>query len=150
MSKIKNYTKFLEEKELTLDELGKLKGSELRGNVLVKKLKKHEPFTTLNNKSIEIQKMKDNGRWISIEDAIENLTDPNGDYDIDKGKNYFTNSKRYLSVFKDDDGDEFKLNQFKKTKEFGSSGAGRLTREFESIQSIFIAIKQSKPNEKLF
>ena len=149
MSLIKKYTKFLEEKELTLDELGKLKGSELRGNVLVNKLKKHEPFTTLNNQSIEVQKMKDNGRWVSIEDAIENLTDPNGDYDIDKGKNYFTKSKRYLSVFKDEDGDEFKLNQLKKTKEFGSSGAGRLTRELESIQAIFIAIKQSKPNEKL-
>ena len=96
MSLIKIYTKFLEEKELTLDELGKLKGSELRGNVLVNKLKKHEPFTALNNQSIEVQKMKDNGRWVSIEDAIENLTDPNGDYDIDKGKNYFTKSKRYL------------------------------------------------------
>ena len=147
MKKVVDYKKFLEEAELNLQELGKLRKSSFRGNVLVDKLKGHEPLTTNNNKSVEVTKMKDeDGNWVAPENAVDNITDDEGQYDIDKAKSYLTKGTRYSPVFKDEDGDEFRLNQFKKTKDFGSSGAGRLIRQFESVQCIFLAIKQSYPN----
>jgi len=146
MSKILSYNKFYEEVELTLKELGKTKDGEFRGNVLVQKLKNHQPITTNNNKEVTIDKMKDDGSWVEPEDAIDNITDPDGNYDIDKAQSYFKSGSRFIKVFQDDE-NEYQLNQFKKTKEFGSKGAGRLVREFESIQCIFLGIKQAFPNQ---
>ena len=146
MSKILSYNKFYEEVELTLKELGKTKDGEFRGNVLVQRLKNHQPITTNNNKEVTIDKMKDEGSWVEPEDAIDNITDPDGNYDIDKAQSYFKNGSRFIKVFQDDE-NEYQLNQFKKTKEFGSKGAGRLVREFESIQCIFLGIKQAFPNQ---
>ena len=146
MGKILNYKKFLEEIELNLQELGKVRSGEKRGDILVGKLKGDAEFTTKNNKNIKVDKMKDaTGNWVEPEVAVKNITTDN-QYDPDKAKNYFTKGKNYTPVFKDEEGDEFKLNQFKKTKEFGSSGAGRLVRQFESAQAIFIAIKQAYPD----
>lgn len=147
--RILNYKSFLEEANIDLGELAKIRNGEVRGNTLVSKLKGGEPLTTNNNKSIEIDKMKDDGNWVEPEDAIDNLTDQDDLYDVDKAKNYFLKNRRYQNVFKDAGGDEFKLTDFKKTKEFGSSGAGRLTRQFESVQCIFIAIKQAFPTSDL-
>ena len=147
MKRVSNYKKFLEEAELNLPELGKLRKGSFRGDVLVNKLKGHDPLTTNNNKSVEITGMKDeDGNWVAPEDAVDNITNDDGQYDIDKAKSYLTKGTRYVPVFKDEDGDEFRLNQFKKTKDFGSSGAGRLIRQFESVQCIFLAIKQSYPS----
>ena len=131
MGKILNYKKFLEEIELNLQELGKVRSGEKRGDILVGKLKGDAEFTTKNNKNIKVDKMKDaTGNWVEPEVAVKNITTDN-QYDPDKAKNYFTKGKNYTPAFKDEEGDEFKLNQFKKTKEFGSSGAGRLVRQFE-------------------
>ena len=146
MSKILSYNKFYEEVELTLKELGKTKDGEFRGNVLVQRLKNHQSITTNNNKEVTIDKMKDDDNWVEPEDAIDNITDPDGNYDIDKAQSYFKKGSRFIKVFKDDE-NEYQLNQFKKTKEFGSKGAGRLVREFESIQCIFLGIKQAFPNQ---
>ena len=147
MPKILSYNKFYEEVELNLGELGKTKDGQFRGNILVQKLKTHQPITTNNNKDIKVDKMKDNGSWVEPEEAIDNITDPDGNYDIDKAQSYFKSGSRFIKVFQDEDETEYQLNQFKKTKEFGSKGAGRLVREFESIQCIFLAIKQSYPEK---
>jgi hypothetical protein len=47
-----------------------------------------------------------------------------------------------VSVFKDDKDNKYKLNQFRKTTDFGSSGAGERTKEIESIQSFYLAVGQ--------
>ena len=149
MKKIPNYKSFLEEVELNLAELGKVRDNEKRGDVLVRKLKDDPSFTTNNNKNIEVDKMKDEeGNWVEPSDVIDDIT-TDGEYDPDKAKKYFTKGTRYEPVFKDEDGDEFRLNQFKKTKEFGSAGAGRLIKQFESVQCIFLAIKQVFPERYL-
>lgn len=149
MKKLSNYKTFLEEIELNLSELGKVRGDEKRGDILVRKLKGDTTFTTNNNKTVAVDKMKDEeGNWVEPSDIIDDIT-TDGEYDTDKAKKYFTKGMRYEPVFKDEDGDEFRLNQFKKTKEFGSAGAGRLVKEFESVQSIFLAIKQGYPDTYL-
>jgi len=149
MKKIPNYKSFLEEVELNLAELGKVRDDEKRGDVLVRKLKEDPSFTTNNNKNIEVDKMKDEeGNWVEPSDVVDNIT-TDGKYDTDKAKKYFTKGNRYEPVFKDEDGDEFRLNQFKKTREFGSAGAGRLVKQFESVQCIFLAIKQAFPESYL-
>ncbi len=142
---IANFQKFLEEVNLSLPELGKTRGDSLRGNILVNKLKSGEPISTDKGDTI-ISKMKDDGNWESVPDAIDNITDDEGNYDADKAKSYLKSGSRYVKTFKDVKGSEFSVNQFKKTKEFGSKGAGRLIRQFESVQCIFIAIKQANPN----
>lgn len=150
MSVIKKYTKFLEEKEITIDGLNKLKDNEVRGDKLVKKIRNREPLTLdKTSKLVTIDKMKEKGNWVDIETAIGNLLDSNGNFDLEKARAYLVKSGRYTFVFKDEDGEEFKLNQFKKTKDLGSSGAGSTTKQVESLQSIFLSIKQSKPDQLL-
>jgi hypothetical protein len=150
MYRIIKFSKFFES-NLKLGELSNKK----RGDILVKKLKNNEPITisndknSSNDKNVKIDKMKNGNDWVEPEEAISNITDQDGNYDSDKAKSYLTKSTRYLKVFKDEDENEYQLNQFKKTKEFGSKGAGRLIREFESIQCIFLAIKQAYPNKLL-
>jgi hypothetical protein len=148
--KISKYKHFLEEVELNLGELGKIRGDEKRGDILITKLKSEKPtLTTNNNKEVVIDKMKDeDGEWVEPSEVVDDIT-TDDTYDPDKAKDYFTKSGRYIPVFKDNDGDEFRLNQFKKTKEFGSSGAGRLVKQFESAQCIFLAIKQAYPHRYL-
>ena len=149
MKKISNYINFISEANLTLQELGKLKDGEHRGNILVNKLKAEDPITLSNNKEVTIDTMKSDDTWEDPKEVISNLTDDGGKWDIDKAKDYLTKGTRYLPVFKDEEGKQWKLNQFKKTDEFGSKGAGRLLMQFESIQIIFIAIKQMFPNSVL-
>ena len=150
MKKISKYKHFLEEVELNLAELGKIRGDEKRGDILITKLKSKKPtLTTNNNKEVVIDKMKDeDGEWVEPSEAVDDIT-TDDTYDPDKAKDYFTKGGRYVPIFKDNDGDEFRLNQFKKTKEFGSSGAGRLVKQFESAQCIFLAIKQAYPDRYL-
>ena len=86
MKKIPNYKSFLEEVELNLAELGKVRDNEKRGDVLVRKLKDDPSFTTNNNKNIEVDKMKDEeGNWVEPSDVIDDIT-TDGEYDPDKAK----------------------------------------------------------------
>lgn len=145
---ISRYQRFIET-NLNVKELDKTVNGEVRGNVLIKKLKEHEPLTLNNGEEVTINKMKSDNSWEEVEDVIDDIT-TNGDYDKIKAKLYFTKGKSdnapYKQVLKDEEGEEYRLNQLKKTVEFGSSGAGRLTRQVETIQSIFLAIKQSNPD----
>ena len=134
MLRILKYIKFLE-KNIDLPELKKPSPAGKRGDTLVGKLNRNEPLETGN-------------REVTIKNAAEVVAKitTNGDYDTAKADNFFKDKGRYQGVLEDEDGEEFKLTQFKKTREFGSSGAGRLVREFESVQAIFIAIKQGNPD----
>lgn len=142
---ILKFLEFIKETKLTLGELEKPIGDKLRGDVLIKKLKNKEPLSTNKGDNI-IDKIKDDDEWVEIEDGIDNLIDDNGNYDSRKAKSYFTHKNKYINTFKDLNDDEYKLNQIDKTTEFGSKGPGRLTRKTESLQCIFLAIKQNNPN----
>lgn len=117
------------------------KDGEQRGDVLVKKLKEEEPKLTLNN-----------GEPIEIDNAKEltnAITNNKGEYDDKNAIDIFVSDKnRYLGVIKSD-GEEYKLNQFKKDKDFGSSGAGVNTRNYENLQCIFLAHKLVRPDVEL-
>lgn len=147
--KVLNYKLFLEEAELTLRELSKEKDGQKRGDVLVNKLKSKSEVTLNNNRGIVVDKMKDSDGWSEPSEVVDNQITTDGNYDEDKAKKYFTQGTRYKNVFKEKDGSEFKLNQLKKTPEFGSSGAGMKTDVVESLQCLFIAIKQIIPNEPM-
>jgi len=137
MSKLLKYIKFLE-KNIDLPELKKPSIDGKRGDTLVRKLTDNEPLKT-GNREVTIR---------NAAEVVDNIT-TNGDYDTVKADNFFKNNGKYQDVLEDETGEEFKLTQFKKTREFGSSGAGRLVREFESVQAIFIAIKQGNPDVEL-
>ncbi len=146
--KLLKFSKFFEEAELNLDELGKLVQGQKRGDVLINKIKNKEDLTTNNNQKVKVDKMKSGATWVEPEQAIDNIT-TDDEYDLEKGKSYFKSNSRYIPVFMDEDGDEFKLNQLKKTKDFGSSGAGVRVRSFETIQCLFFGIKQAYPDKTL-
>jgi hypothetical protein len=145
---ILKYQKFLEEKELNLRELGNTgKDGEMRGNVLAKKLKDKDPLITNGGEEVRINKMKDisSDTWVDPKIGVSQITDPNGKYDPDNAKNYFIPKNTYKKLLKSGKKD-YKLNDFKKTPDFGSSGAGKNTQLIEVIQSIFLDIKQQNPD----
>ncbi len=117
------------------------KDGEQRGDVLVKKLKEEDPKLTLNN-----------GEPIEIDNAKEltnAITNNKGEYDDKNAIDTFVSDKnRYLGVIKSD-GEGYKLNQFRKDKDFGSSGAGVNTRNYENLQCIFLAHKLVRPDVEL-
>ena len=148
MGKLLKYDKFLEV-NLNLPELDRVRDGQIRGQILVNKLKGGEELTTHDDEKVKIQAIKVDDEWDDVQSGVEEFT-TDGNYDPDKAKGYFKKGRRYHPVFQDEDSKEWKLDQLKKTKEFGSSGAGMRVRQFESIQSIFLAIKQANPEVKLY
>lgn len=146
--KVLNYKLFLEA-ELNLGELSKEKDGQKRGDVLVNKLKSGSEITLNNNRGVVVDKMKDDEGWNEPSEVVDNEITTDGSYDEDKAKKYFTQGTRYKNVFKEKDGSEFKLNQFKKTTDFGSSGPGMKTNLVEALQCLFIGIKQIVPDEPM-
>lgn len=149
---ILKWQKFLEA-NLDLEELKKTSNSGTRGDILVKKIKNREELKTSDGETIKVDKMKSGERWINSNLAVKNITDPTGNYDSEKAKSYFTKPRgsryNYVEVIMDEDGNELKLNQLLKTSDFGSRGPGVLTRKFESIQCLFLGIKQGQPESNL-
>lgn len=139
------YIKFFEEANINLLELNKLKGVDTRGQVLVNKLSSNEPKLDFNKGEQPVDLMLNiNGEWVIPSAAIQDIQ-TNGSYDSDKAKQLFLKNNRYKDVFKSGT-DTYKLNQVKKTPDFGSSGPGVLTKKYEIIQSLFIAYKITYPN----
>lgn len=132
MKYLNGFQKFNEETELKIDDLSKLKSGVKIGDTLVNKLKGDEPLTTNSDKQVEIE---------NTDNIINNITD-DGEYDNSKAKKYLKPGSRYTKVFKGDDGNEYQLNNFKKTSEFGSKGAGVNTIRNEIIQVIYLGIRQ--------
>jgi len=144
--KIFGFDKFFE-KELTLPDLAK---EPKRGDALVRKLRNGEKLPLNAGGSVDIEKMKDpniDGEWATASQAVSNMTDGEGNFDILKASEYLKNKKKsstygigMVPVFRDEDtGKEYKLTDFKKDAEFGGKGAGVRIREHESIQILFLA-----------
>lgn len=143
--KILNFEKFLEV-NLNLGELSKSNNNgDLRGDILIKKIKNLDPITTDSNRNIIITKMINDDQWVENDVAINNIIDKDGKYDNIKSKEYFIKNNRYKKIILGSDGNEYSLNQLKKTKDFGSIGPGSKTGLFESLQCVFFGIKQLNP-----
>lgn len=137
--KIVKYDKFLET-VLSVPLLKtKTKGKE-RGNLLVNKLKEEDPKLTLNTTNKEVDIDPENAKYLSKEITKR------GEYDSKKAVDVFLTKNRYDAVIKDEEGNNYKLNQFKKDSYFGSSGAGVSTRDYENLQCIYLAHKLVRPN----
>lgn len=141
--KIVKYDKFLET-ALSIPLLKTKTKGEKRGDILVKRLRDEKPELTLNTgKKVDID--PENAEKVS-----KGITNTSGEYDDTKGIEKFLNDKnRYLDVIEDDKGKKYKLNQFKKDTEFGSSGAGVNTRNYENLQCIYLAHKLARPDVPL-
>lgn len=152
--RVLKYLKFFEEAELNLGELEKQRGGVKRGNSLIKKLK--EPLVELDIKDKDsgkykkriIDHIKIDGEEVVPSIAANAIKVGNSDnYDDTKGAKLF-GKPRYKDVFVSGE-EEFKLNQVKKTAEFGAVGPGVLTREYEAIQCLFIAYKLKYPRKSI-
>jgi hypothetical protein len=130
------------ESNLNLGELDKTLKGERRGQILVKKLQDDEELTFKPRGSESQDK-----EVINSQEIIDNIT-TDDNYDRDKAKQFFTpRSNRYAKVIQTDD-EDYALNDVEKTEEFGSSGGTSLgtkdTRKIESIQCLFLALRQEK------
>lgn len=147
--RVLKYLKFFEEVELNLGELEKKRGGEKRGNVLIKKLQEPEVKLTIKGEGERtIDHIKVDGEDVVPSIAANAIKIGNSNtYDDVKGAKLF-GKPRYKDVFVS--GKEvFKLNQVKKTPEFGAVGPGVLTREYEAIQCLFIAYKLKYPRKSI-
>ena len=142
--KVLKYKKFLET-VLSLPLLRSEKNDKPRGEELVKVLKSDKPILTLDKDGSEIE--IDNSK-----DVVKSIT-TNGKYDSGDASDFFKKGSRYQPVFKTtkEDGEvvSVELNKIKKDSNFGSGGAGVLTRSYEFIQCIFLAHKLAYPNVPL-
>ena len=138
MNRIMHWKKYFEN-NLKVDDLQ----SKNRGDVLVAKLRAGDEIELNSGRKVDIEKMKDpdvDGEWKDVDNAVGNITDDSGKFDVEKATDYLRRNTRATKVFKDDeDGSIYKLTDFKKTVDFGSSGSGRRIREHESIQALFLA-----------
>lgn len=132
---IKNYKEFLFEKQLTIPELNK---DIQRWNSFLNKLKKNDIFELEDGSEVKI---------LNSKEIIDNITDKDGNIDIEKINNYFKSNRRYLPVIKTDKGD-MKLTDFKKTIEFGGGSGSSLGTEkariYETIQSLYFSLIQKE------
>jgi hypothetical protein len=140
------------EKNLDLKSLDDIKGGESRGQKLVKKLKQDGEF-----KVAPKNKFEKDVKFVNHDDVVDQITDPNDEYNKEKAKDFFQPQRLFLPVLKGDDSKDYKLNDLKKDEYFGGGGGSSLgfhkTREMESIQCIFLALKQhliNIPNLKRF
>jgi hypothetical protein len=141
--KLVKYDRFLET-TLNIPLLKTVRNGKQRGDILVKKLEEPKPRLTLDNgDKVDID--PDNAEKVS--NAITNAS---GEYDDTKGmKTFISDKNRYLDVLKDEEGKPYKLNSFKKDTDFGSSGAGVNTRNYENLQCIYLAHKLVRPDVDL-
>ena len=144
--------KKVSEANINLKELDKpVKGEpgKVRGDILVDKIDKGEDisFKLKNKKTFQSNIVND-------EEIIDNITDPNGKFNSDKAKRFFTSGRNYKKNIQVD-GDEtlYQLNDIEKTEDFGSSGGSSLgsveTRIVECIQCLFLSLRQTKGDKSL-
>ena len=147
---ILNFNKFFES-ALTIKDLQKDVKGQLRGDVLINKIKSEqqlqlEPTKAKGDKMV-VKKMLDltstPPTYVDIiggtSSPIDQFTDQSGKFDGSKANSYFLKGKNYLPIFQDDDGKVYKLNDLFKTTDFGSRGAGKTTNENEIIQMLLLA-----------
>jgi hypothetical protein len=133
----------LNESNLNLQELSKRsREGGLRGDVLVKKLSNQEPITTdITGDIKDIQ-------VTNSEEVVDAITDPSGKYNPEEGEEFFKLGRNYDDVIEGDDDKTYRLNDIKKTTDYGSSQGTSLgtlaTREVETIQCLILAYRQKK------
>ena len=139
---IKKFKKFIES-NLSFPDLEKpSKEGDLRGDVLIKKIKNKEPIETTDDEKI-----------LDIEGGVQSISDDKGKFSPQKANLKLISKRaadgkilRYNPVFKDKNNNTFKLSEFIKTQEFGSSGGSssgtKKTRIIESIQAYVIAYRE--------
>lgn len=137
------------ESKLTIADLEKEdKVGNLRGDLLVKKLKDQiedpeddSSYLTFNKGNSKVK-----ATTVNAEDILDNITDGDDVYDTEKARRFFVKNTRYVNKF-DTGEDIFKLNDVEKTKDLGSSGGSSLgsheTRNVESLQCLFCALRQN-------
>jgi len=132
-----------DEKNLTLQDLDKSINGLGRGNVLIKKLQDEDKFSFKPPHEAPKIMPIENG-----EEIVSSISDEDGEYDSEMSKDFFKNGLRYTPVIQAADGEEYRLNDLEKTREFGSSGGSSLgskgTREVECLQCLFLALRQTK------
>lgn len=116
--------------------------NQVRGQKLVARLKNQQSFTVSPDGKSEKDVSFDNDQTVA-----DNITDQNDKYDRDDAQRYLMKGKRYTPVFKGNDGKDYKLNDIKKDEYFGRSSGSSLgyeeTKRVESIQCLFLALRQS-------
>lgn len=127
------------EANLDLGELDKNLGSEKRGQILVRKLSDPEEkfgFAPEGSEPFDSEIRNAN-------DIVSNIT-TNGDYDAIKARSFFKPKRNYVPVIRTAGSAKFRLNDLKKTAEFGASRGSSLgtedTRLIETIQCYFLAL----------
>lgn len=155
LKNIYSYEEFLES-VLEIGDLIKPVGGDIRGDVLINKLRSGQEIKKDNGKEVKIDKMKSGETWVEPEVALDQIKTANK-YDHKKGKDYFVRSfnkkgtpSRYRTVFKDEDGVDFTLKQIFKTPDLGSKGAGVDAGLAEVMQAIFIGIRLESTTELTF
>lgn len=134
------------ELNINLPELEKpTKDGSTKGQKFVDRLKGEQDFII----SIPGQKEKQVDFRNSL-DVIDNITSNDDRYDTSKSKRFFTKSGTYTNVLEDEEGETYRLKDIKKDAFFGSSKGSSLgleeTREVESIQCLFFALRQYLKN----
>ena len=140
--RIKRWVDFIKESKLTINDLNLPVNGRLRGDVFIDKIENGEEFE------------KNDGDKVIIDPEISNNLTTLDKYDHDKAKKILVDtSGRYKNALKNNKFNDFiKLNQLKKTSEFGStsktiSGNTRNSiRDVESIQSLYLAYYQKYKN----
>lgn len=130
------------EKNLDLSVLDSEKQGTKRGQKLVDKLRQDGEFKMAPKNQPETQV-----KFTNHDDVADEISDDNYKYDKDKAKDFFQPQTRYLPVLQGDDNKDYRLNDIEKDEYFGGGGGGsslgfKKTREMESIQCIFLSLKQ--------
>lgn len=137
------------EVNLNIGELDRvIKSGGTKGQKLVDRLKGDQNFTISQKNKPDRQVNFENP-----EEVVDNITSGDDNYDSTKAKNFLLRGKNYTKVFKGEDEVDYKLNDIKKDIYFGSSAGTSLgidkTRIVESIQCLFLSLKQLYPMKNL-
>ena len=117
------------------------------GQRFVKRLKNKEKFTIKADGETKISMGIDNA-----EDVVDKITIDDDKYDPASAKRFFMPTGTYSNVLQGEDDNLYKLTDLEKDADFGSSKGTSLglegTRQVESIQCLFFALKQSITNRE--
>jgi len=135
--------KRFDETNINLKELDASIGDgQVRGQKLVNRLKNQQSFTVSPDGKTEKDISFNNDQSVA-----DNIVDQNDKYDRDDAQKYLMKGTRYVPVFKGSDGKDYKLNDIKKDEYFGRSSGSSLgyeeTKRVESIQCLFLALRQN-------
>lgn len=132
------FSEFLNEKNLSIPELKKVRGGDIRGNILVKKLKENPARLPISSTKNIIVKNADV--------ILSGITDASGNYDNDSAEKFFKQNGKYKKDVIKTFNKMYSLDDIYKSKDFGSSRGTSLgtisTRKLECIQAAFLSYRR--------